>query len=282
MQNAEHSLMGVVVVAAATLISGGCSVISTDTGPQAAHDALAITAEARVDPRGGQISLPLDRLLPTEQEWREIDYARDLLTARCAARQGVKFSFVDRREEAPGPSRRYGVWTESYARSYGHGVAPDPATAKRAEALNRQSVPAPEFRVIEACRATQELRRFDLGNIVEPQIAASDIYQQTLQSGEGRSTLAAWRRCIREAGYSPIVEDEGSPFVLGARAGGDSNSRAQLALADVKCKRTTRLVEVLASAEARRQWEFARRNAAAVNAQHRRLQFVLRETQRVR
>lgn len=228
-------------------------------------DGRPLAATAFVDTRTGQIVLPLDRLMATEQQRYVVEHAVDLLLADCMREAGFTFVVVDRRSVVPPPSRRYGVWAASAVTTDGYIVpSADPATRRR-EQLNATPLPAAAQRRFDECVRRPDVRAFaahDMG----VQLSVSDTYNAVLDSPEGSAVLQEWRACLRSHGVSDRPSVYG-PFHPEGATLTRSEADRRIATIDVRCKVETDLVQRLADLEATRQWEMVQRDPAAAQRQ---------------
>ena len=265
------------VVAAAAAFSAltACGAARPATVPPlTGSDGRPVPAGAVVDERTGQIVLPLDALLPSPSQQHVIDYAADLVRARCLRAAGQSQPVIDRRDEPPAVSRRYGIWVASRAETYGYAPPPKPPGARRQEQLRHAPLTPAFKRALEACRRDAALRRLALDN-VGSQASALDIFDATLASPEGAAVLREWRACLREHGITDRA-DAGSPFIPAGTTLEPTPANIAIAKVDVACKVRTDLVRRLANLEARRQWEVVQQQPDAARRQVAALQAVLR------
>jgi hypothetical protein len=263
-----------VAVAFSALTACGTARPAT-VAPLTGADGQPVPVGAVVDERTGQIVLPLDALLPSPSQQHVIDYAADLVRARCLRAAGQLQPVVDRRDDPPTVSRRYGVWAASHVETYGYAPPPKPPGARRQEQLRHLPITPARKSVIQACRQDAALRRLALDN-VGSQASALDIYDATLASPEGAAALRDWRVCLREQGVTDRPDPD-NPFMPAGATLDPTPANIAIAKVDVACKMRTDLVRRLADLEARRQWEeVLRRQPDAARRQVAALQAVLR------
>lgn len=228
-----------------------------------------------VDWRGPhpQFALPMDRYTLFFFSFFSdvVDVALDQLAEECMAGRGFDFKFPERpvREMESQHLRRYGPIDSSTIASYGY--APVPLSAEQL-ALIAAATQKLDPTVDQALRG-------GVGEVLDPtgpnapcmfvagsaltggdsevgsefsrvQDAANQSQSLALSLPEVEAALAHWRECLAAKGISA----EGTPLDLAASFKRDpseppSKTEVETALADLECKRETRLVEEWALAE---------------------------------
>lgn len=267
-------LAGAALTMGAALVVASCS---ASPGPSQAVTVTQISGApiartAQVNLQAGTILLPLDGIIPSDGDWRVLDYAQDLWISHCAKLQHVVYPIIDRRGESQTPSLRYGIWLSKQADSFAYNAPPQSKGAYQQEALNRHAWTKQQLEVIDDCETADEFRGLGTGDITTSQSIAMKIYEAVLASSKGQEVLNDWRKCITASGYSPNPQATDSPFVLGSSK--DPGNHA-LAHADVHCKSSVNLVGRLSQMEAAQQDEFIRTHSTAVSEQSDRIRIVL-------
>ncbi|MBB5873599.1 hypothetical protein F4553_007033 [Allocatelliglobosispora scoriae] len=251
---------------AAVLLLAGCAAPVPPRSPDLALD-FAPTAAVEA------LRLPFDAYSYSLSELYTISNAEDVLTGECMRAKGLAWEVVDRPTDLPDlrNRRRYGVVEMRIAERVGYHVPAGLLTPVAVE----QSYDQRESSLSEA----QKAAAFGAGGCgpqasqrLRPDEDAGQGLLQRLDRGSlddsqrdprVAAALRSWRDCVRRLGF-----DYPDPFaaISDARwwaddAAGPSRQEVAVAVADVRCKEQTSLIEAWYAAELRIQQELVERNA---------------------
>ncbi|REH24773.1 hypothetical protein SAMN05428941_6693 [Streptomyces sp. 2114.2] len=262
-----------VVATSATACSGQDSAVPDST-----------VAPPTASPAPGEVVLPVNTYLPTVHDQTRTALARAVLIDRCMQKSGFSFPRpADSVLKAGvkdngvyGNKRRYGVADTATARRYGYhlpsavdeGADKDTeAAAQRADWIRAQrSNPAytaslngggengpPGGCVAEADAALAGEDDASRDSYTE---VASDIkaesHKRTMSSPHVVTVFKQWSHCMHDKGYTTAAPvGENLPFNIDVLP--VSREEINMALADVACKRETRLVTIWSREEQRYQ-----------------------------
>ncbi|WP_217166435.1 hypothetical protein [Streptomyces sp. AC512_CC834] len=284
--SAPTTLTAVVVVTAvvamsATACSGQDSAVPDST-----------VAPPTAAPAPGEVILPVNTYLPTVHDQTRTALARAVLIDRCMQKFG--FSFPQPADAVLkagvkdngvyGNKRRYGVADTATARQYGYHLpsAVDEAADKDTEAAaqradwirTHRSNPAytaslngggenspPGGCVAEAGAALAGEDDASHDSYAE---VASDIkaesHKRTMNSPRVNAVFKQWSHCMHDKGYTTAAPvGENLPFNIDVLP--VSREEINMALADVACKRETRLVTIWSTEEQQYQKAQIRKHA---------------------
>ncbi len=218
------------------------------------------------------LSLPLQAWEADERDWRVLYAARRALAQQCATRFGVR-STEPELVETQGSlsiSRRYGIVDEVRVRRFGY-AEPQHADAKRTEVVWRPSVSeqvvmtgqdpnggsagrtvqAGSGRALPQGGCIGEATRLLSSRTPHNATLVEALQATSFRKAEGDSRVqgawADWAACMRERGLS-----YSSPWQPNDRdwSGAPSGAEQTTALADLECRRETRLLDVWLTVEA--------------------------------
>lgn len=231
---------GRTLVLAALAISGVIAVVGCDKQSPKIAPALDVM-RPEVDRTTGAIELPLDHYGISFEEERTLEFAAELSLRRCAQQEGVRYRAIDRRAEDPPPSRLYGVWHMPSARQFGYSRIDTRLSARFQQQKMRQWSER-ESRVLESC--TIGIGALTVPRPLLSEQAAFAFGGQALKTPEALAALDDWAGCLQKAGLPRPSSSE--PL----RPRNVEGASIAIAIADVRCKRRTDLVERLAMTEA--------------------------------
>lgn len=212
-------------------------------------------------------TLPLDAYEPTDQQNRTMYEARNILIVRCMKKFGFTITPPGPGEPSPGGpnERRYLIHSEARAQTFGYkwpeitnqqrppepDLEPAARTAMSGDGASQISgVAVPEGGCLgEAARGlSREPAGDDESGFSLLRRLSNEAYSR--MQNDSRVTAAAkrWSVCMRRAGFhyeSPAQANNDPAF------SGDVASPAEIATAtaDVKCKKETSLINVMAAVE---------------------------------
>ncbi|MFI5937257.1 hypothetical protein [Actinoplanes sp. NPDC051494] len=250
------------------------AVVAASAGILAGAGAGPVPAD--VPAPGRRIVLPLDAFGLSVQESRTVDLAVNLLLAGCMRAGGHPMDVVDRVGEPLTADRRYGISDEAEALRYGYALPPATAAQKREERLNGRAMGRDEAATFARCGAEPAIRELALAPPLAQRLGR-ESYDAVLGSPVGRTALTDWKACLATHGVSRVDDVW---FPAGALPVDTATSR-DVALLDVRCKRSTRLVESLTAAEATIQTALVRRHADELTADRRHIAEVVRHAETV-
>jgi hypothetical protein len=201
----------------------------------------------------GLLDLPFDDYQLNFAEESEIRRARTVLARACLRERGVRFDVPDQ-VRTPGaldvePNlRRYGVVDEGSAAGYGYHVPTTAEEKRQQEARQRWAASITEDQRMAlfgegGCteEADAKLTTFDDGFFVS---ANQETLRTSSQDPRVVATVAAWRTCMTGQGYAYADPDAA---ISDPRWDLDDDAIPKVeidtALADVRCKTSSRFVE---------------------------------------
>jgi hypothetical protein len=255
------------VLVLATLAA--CAPEPTASVPPAVPLGPAVPATAAVP--ADQLALPFDRYRLSFAEESEIGRARTVLAQACLRERGVRLD-VPHDVRTPGvldltPNlRRYGVVDEATATQFGYHFPRTAAEARRQWDNDRWS---------NSLTEPQRMALFGEGGCTEQaDIALTDVdddffvdadFQSLRTSGADPRVVAAtaaWRACMAEQGFDyPDPNAAISDRRWDLDAVDIPAAEVDTALADVRCKASTRFVETWHAVEVGVQQEEIRRDS---------------------
>jgi hypothetical protein len=258
------------VVVLVTLVACGAGEPSpspTTTSPGPLGPAVPATSSVPA----GLLDLPFDDYQLNFAEESEIRRARTVLARACLRERGVRFDVPDD-VRTPGAMdvepnlRRYGVVDEGSAAGYGYHVPTTAEEKRQQEARQRWAASITEDQRMAlfgegGCteEADAKLTTFDDGFL-----GAAD--QESLRTSERDprvvATVAAWHTCMTGQGYAypnPDAAIDDPRWDIDAAA--IPKAEIDTALADVRCKTSSGLVETWHDVEVGVQQDKIRRDA---------------------
>jgi hypothetical protein len=199
-------------------------------------------AKIDIDEKTGGITLPFDRYLISDAEDALIGKARALVLHSCLTEGGADIKITVRTAAEPEPSRRYGVWTEAQAATYGYSLPQHRSLVSIGNA-------PPD--AISTCRRSPAYGEL-IVHYPDIQNAAFDTYVTVKDSAAGQKAISQWRDCLVTKGLRPRTQGD-SPFLPMGATLKVTSANKRIALADVNCKQVTDLVRRLAVLEAAEQ-----------------------------
>jgi hypothetical protein len=210
-------------------------------------------------------TLPLDAYEMTREQGRTIYQARNILIVRCMRRFGFTIVPPPLGEPSPGGQneRRYLIHSEARARTYGY---------KWPEITNEPRVPEPELEPAGSAALTgrgasqiggvavpeggcvgEAARGLGLHNDANAGIAllhrlGNEAYTRMQKDSRVAAATIRWSECMQRAGYhypDPARANNDPSF------GSNETTPAEIATAieDVKCKKETSLINIMAAVE---------------------------------
>ncbi|WP_431993075.1 hypothetical protein [Streptomyces albogriseolus] len=266
----------------------GCS----SGGGSGAGDGPAVAAE---DPAasGGEPAerlvsytsrLPIAQYSYTEAENTAIESAQQVLTQRCMSSYGIAYEPTDPdREPADSTDRRYGVSSPLEAARFGYHPNPDALRDTQVD-LPKEALPVfygkrgasqgsggdlvyKGKKVPDAgCfgQSIGKLSRYDDpdGAAVASRIATGS-YQESLDAPAVKEVFRKWSSCMRKDGFRFASPNE--PLNKSAFQGGEiSAEERETAVADVRCKEATGLLDIWFKAESAIQRAHIQENVKAL------------------
>lgn len=244
--NRSHGLPVAVLV---TVLAAGCSGAPGDPDGKAAQSPPPPTREVR------DLVLPLDSYALESPELALVQSAENALIRRCMARQGLKWTFPERRKSASWPNRgRYGLIEDEAARRFGYHPIPDPEAEKRtAQYEHREGALDRRERSAlhgaggrEGCR--DRARATLLRGVPKVDWQLIDrtgfaTYRDSRRSTAVVNSVREWSSCMRDRGFvygDPMAANDDARW----RTPGPSRAERATAVADVRCKHRAGLVNV--------------------------------------
>ncbi|CAL9576953.1 hypothetical protein SUDANB130_04948 [Streptomyces sp. enrichment culture] len=229
--------------------------------------------------------LPIARFSYTEAENTAIDSAQQLLTQQCMNSYGIAYEPMEPdRQAAKSADRRYGVSSPSEAARYGY--HPNPVTLRDDQVdIPKEALPvfygkrgAPQGsgpdvvykgkKVPDAGCFGQSIGRLSQYDDPDGAAVASRIatgsFQESLDAPAVKGVFRKWSSCMRKAGFHYASPNE--PLNKSEFQGGEviSAEEKKTAVADVRCKETTGLLNVWFNAESAIQRAHIQANAKAL------------------
>lgn len=229
--------------------------------------------------------LPIARYSYTHAESALIDSAQQVLTQRCMRTFGIDYEPPKPAGEPPRPAdRRYGLSSESEAESFGYRPGPEATPSERpslpTEALpvfygKRGAVPDGGEKATykgkeipaEGCfgQSVVELsEKYD-----DPDAAAvasgvaTESYEESLTDPSVKEAFRKWSACMRNSEFR--YETPMSPLNSSAFQGRTVTAKEKkTAVADVRCKERTGLLDIWFEAESRIQKAGIEKNTVAL------------------
>jgi hypothetical protein len=267
------------------LILSSCGGDADDSAPAVAVNPAFEEPFDEVNSAGHQIivdwtiprpQLPFDRFVLMHFSYAGdlVDNAVDRLVERCMQGKGLEFEFPPRpiRDVASINLRRYGPIEMAVVEAYGYGPPPSPVEFQMLQETEAQST-SPEIQEALTGPVGQELDpstmgtnpgcMFEAGRQLNGGIGTGEAFgtvqgmaagtlHAALTDPEVQNAMGRWRDCLGAAGFPT---DAASPLALSAasiREGPDPlPGEVETAVADIRCKRESGLVETWAVSEAR-------------------------------
>ncbi|MEV6053263.1 hypothetical protein [Streptomyces sp. NPDC052107] len=272
------SLRGAAVAVLATAALTACVGPSS---PPTGRTAPAHTGSPRASARdvpvlsgdySGKLPIAAYSLTPAQSEL--IQSAEQKLEQTCLARYGISYDFV-RQPETRTADRRYGLSSPKEASAYGYHLPPGPAvsappvppgmlTVLKGESATYHGKAVPKG----GCRA-EAVERVE-GKYARPDISAAAAaiadgsYAQSMRQPAVVAVFRRWSGCMAASGghhYASPMDPLDVPAFTKGRPGAQE---IPTAVADVACKRKTRLLPVWFGAEARIQAALIGKQAGAL------------------
>jgi hypothetical protein len=254
-------------------------------GPVGSAKSPALSGGSTAEPRVEYTSrLPIARYSYTDAESALIDSAKHLLTARCLRTFGIDYTPPEPEPVTDRPAdRRYGLSSESEAAALGYHPdlgppqpGPDlPDDALRVFYGNRGADPNSGEKVVykgkevppNGCfgQSVAELsQKYDDPAAAETaRRIAVRSYDDSLTAPTVKEGFRKWSACMRTSGfrYSTPIDALNDPAFRTETA---SKKEKQTALADVRCKKETGLLDIWFTAESALQRAEMRKNAESL------------------
>ncbi|MFF4756119.1 hypothetical protein ACWD5R_37290 [Streptomyces sp. NPDC002514] len=268
------------------LVTGSCGLLAGCTPPNAApgHTPSAVLAGPTASARARALLLPYDRYEMTPTDLLVIQSAEDVLMVSCMRTHGWSWKPLPHAGDADPPNRsRYGVIEPHVAERYGYHQPPPPPGVARHEAaentrnsgLSQAEADAAFGRAtghsasVNGCwkKAHDRLRR---------QVPASDhtlLNELTLRSFDAslrnslvQRKLAAWNSCMDRSGFAYATPLDAANDPVWRKAKRPTRHEVLVAVTDVRCKRSTGLIDNWKQAETTWQQDFINRHSEAFQA----------------
>ena len=271
------------------------------TGCVAAHDDGAAEPSARVlNIRHIEaLALPLDAYAVTPAQRRTIQVAEQSLMTRCLERLGLKADLPEPPSRPFGPNiRRYGIAEEGRARLLGYS-APEITRRPRRPDLPRRVEQALSGRgpsmirgkkVPEGGCEGEAERTLDAGvsgpkkgNAIVEGLGVATL-ERSARDSRVLAVFARWSACMKRSGYrySTPRDANRSPSFADGRKHQVTRVERATAVADVRCKKRTNLINVWAGVETAYQRLAIAQNQAALTSARRAVETRLKNAAEVR
>lgn len=239
------------------------------SAPPAVPLGPAVPATAAVP--ADQLALPFDRYRPSFAEESEIQRARTVLAQACLRDRGVRLDIPDDVRTAGvldlTPNlRRYGVVDEATATQFGYHFPRTAAEARRQWDNNKwsTSLTEPQRMALFGEGGCTDHADNELTDVDDDFFVDADF--QSLHTSEADpkvvAATAAWRACMAKQGYDyPDPNAAISDKRWNLDTADVPAAEIDTALADVRCKASTRFVETWHAVEVSVQQEEIRREA---------------------
>ncbi|CAL2060012.1 hypothetical protein ACH4OT_33615 [Streptomyces murinus] len=243
-------------------------------------------------------SLPLEAYMETYQDTVTVDNAERHLETKCMADYGLHVTFPPAGQTPPTTAddsnmpRRYGITDRAMAEKYGYGL-PDslqhqegtkmPKLDKaqievltgRTGISNSPADPAPAM--APSTYQGKAIRKDGCAGWADDQLKTrnmdfslvskldGDSLTQSQQTPAVRNVIAAWSKCMSSKGYtvdSPYDADQIVPHTDGA----PSRQEIAVAVADIDCKKSTNLVKIWFTEDAKIQKQQITDHQSELNA----------------
>jgi hypothetical protein len=256
------------------LVLAGCSSGSASSVEDTGEPAVGATV--RVDPVNG-FALPLDAYQPDAPGRSLIDRAHAEAFRACMQRFGFALQPPDLSGSGRGLNnrQRYGIWDENQAGRLGYHaprqtppqqdpLLDTPAAQAVATGAGQQVDGLPDG----GCQgeANQTIDAGTQGGGGQSQLVdrlAWDAYERAANDSRVRRAVSAWSACMAKAGYrypDPMRANNDPAF----QNASPSPTEIRTAVTDVRCKRSTNLVNTRATVETAYQRRAVERNAEAL------------------
>ncbi|CAL9452751.1 hypothetical protein [Streptomyces sp. enrichment culture] len=254
-------------------------------GPAGAANSPAASVGSTAEPRVDYTArLPIARYSYTDAESAAIDAAQQILTRRCLRTFGISYEPPEPEPMTDPPAdRRYGLSSEREAAALGYHPdlgppqpGPDlPDDALRVFYGNRGADPSGGEHITyhgkavppDGCfgQAVHRLSRKydDPAGAETARRIATGSHEDSLTHPAVKNAFRKWSACMRTAGfpYATPLEPLNNPAFRGEKV---STEEKRTALADVRCKKKTGLLDIWFQAESALQRAEIRRNAESL------------------
>ncbi|MFF5407310.1 hypothetical protein ACFY8K_00325 [Streptomyces misionensis] len=268
------------------LVTGFCALLVGCGPPGAApgHPAPAVPAGPAASGRARALLLPYDRYELTPADVLTIESAEDALMVPCMRARGWTWKPLPRAADADPPNRsRYGVIEPYVAERYGyHQPPPPPGVARRTAAEHARNAELTQAEADAAFgRATEHPDAVDgcwktAHDRLRRHVPASDhalldeltlrSFDASLENAQVRRKLALWNSCMKRSGFAyatPLAAADDSAWGKTRRP---ARREVLIATTDVRCKKSTGLVDEWRRAETAWQQDFVNRRPKAFRA----------------
>ncbi|MET8584827.1 hypothetical protein ABZX39_28715 [Streptomyces collinus] len=229
----------------------------------------------------GKLPIAAYSLTPAQSEL--IQSAEQKLEQKCLARYGISYSFT-RQPETHSADRRYGLSSPDEASAYGYHLPPSPRASDppippgmltvlrggddrgrsgKQVTYHGKAVPKGGCRAEAFGRVEGKYARPDISAVAAG--IADGSYAESMRQPAVAAAFRTWSRCMAESGgyrYASPMDPLDAPAFAGKRPGAHE---IPTAVADVACKRRTRLLPVWFGVEARIQATLIGKRAAALS-----------------
>ncbi|MFE1911259.1 hypothetical protein [Streptomyces anandii] len=267
-------------LAAALMASGlaGCSadaVRPAHPAPRARPSVTPSPSGPAATARARALLLPYDRYELTPGDLATVQAAEDAVMVSCMRAQGRSWTPLPAATDADPPNRaRYGVIEADVAARYGYHQPPSPpGVAGRGTAEDARNArltqadadaafgKAGASQSVGGCwKTAHDALREDVPNSphnVLDELTTSS-FDDSLKDSRVRHALSRWSACMEKSGYSYGTPLDAAADSKWQRTDRPSRQETSVALADVRCKERTRLVEEWSAVERAWQREFIR------------------------
>ncbi|MFI0447445.1 hypothetical protein [Actinomadura sp. 6N118] len=241
------------------LALAGCTGSPTDGGKEPPAHVLNIRDI-------NALTLPLDAYSPTRAQRRSIQVAKKALMTRCLEGLGLKADLPNPRNTPFQPNtRRYGIAEEARAGTFGYS-APEISKRPRQPGLS----PEVERAVFGKGSPTVRGKKIPDGGcegkadqmlgagIPDPKPDLTAVgrlgvatLERSARDSRVRAVFAKWSACMKRSGfnYSTPVDANSDRAFIDSRTHDVTKRETATALADVRCKKETNLINVWAGVE---------------------------------
>lgn len=247
-----------------------------------------------VDGGGTGVRYPLDRYQAMGDQRTAIDTAQAVLVQRCLARHGLDLP-LGKAADPPARPDWYGVTTEAAARDAGYNAVGRPVE----DLPFVQRVPPASQELLAGCLDETNRTLTEGAPVVADTYLPTTLEKQALKRSQKdsrvRAVLGEWQECMAAAGHSfrdpwepytywnnrraavgtPTPEEKRDP-----RAGLTA-AEVTMAVTDVRCKDSTRLLDTWVAATTAYQQELVTRHVDELRVHHRVLTTTVANADRV-
>lgn len=229
-----------------------CGRGSSGTGATSATKPVR-PAAWHLDEETGALTTPFIAYMPSEAEERVVEYANQLATRKCMRDEGFEYAVFDDRGLPPDPvannSRIFGVASVSVATKFGYFAPPNALDGQeKARAATQAKVHKSGYDgALAKCSSAP-------GQIIPPDLPDGlgrfAGYEEVADDDRVREATSEWRKCLVALGFAASDANPTNGVGTWTRndLSGVTEEEIRTAVADVKCKQESGLLDAEATA----------------------------------